>query len=251
MKRLWIVLGLFSLATLTALYGISRELSTSNKSQPMPLPGNYVKTDPQMMLETAVRKNPGDYQARYDLATFYAVRGDLEKAIREFQESLKLKPDSWEGHYNLGIAYYDQGYTDQAIIHYKEAVELKGDEADIHFNLALAYVQARYFDLAVTEYQEALRFNPKNIAIHNNLGNLYRFLNHPDLAIQEYKAALKLDPNDIRANYNLAVTLDLMGKALDGKPYYAVVITMANQTKENSEYQYYAEKAQSRLSQLN
>ena len=44
-------------------------------------------------------------------------KGQMDEAIRQFQEALRLKPDHAEAHYNLGVALGKQGQTDEAIRH--------------------------------------------------------------------------------------------------------------------------------------
>src|SRR6266702_1680080 len=55
------------------------------------------------------------------------VKGDLDGAIAEYGEALRLKPDYAEAHANLGVALEDRGNLEGAIAEYREALRLKPD----------------------------------------------------------------------------------------------------------------------------
>ena len=65
-------------------------------------------------------------------------QGDLDGAIAEYREALRLKPDYANVHNNLGVALKGKGGLDGAIAEYREALRLKPDYADAHMNLGVA-----------------------------------------------------------------------------------------------------------------
>ena len=64
-------------------------------------------------------------------------KGDVDGAIAEYREALRLKPDFAEAHYNLGIALNHKGDWDGAMAEYREALHLKRDYAEVHNNLGV------------------------------------------------------------------------------------------------------------------
>jgi len=90
----------------------------------------------------------------------YGKKGQLDEAIAEFQEALKLNPDSVNAHGNLGIAYVKQGRYDEGIAEYKEAIRLDPDNADAHHNLGLAYRDLGQADEAIAEFETYLLLRP-------------------------------------------------------------------------------------------
>ncbi len=65
-------------------------------------------------LAAAVRLNPLDAQAHYDLGRLNLQRGDVQAAIIELQTAVHLKPDDIEEHSELAAAYKQASRTDDA-----------------------------------------------------------------------------------------------------------------------------------------
>ena len=79
--------------------------------------------------------------------------GELEDAIEDAKEEVRINPDNAEAHSNLSLAYYLLGNYKKAIESYKQAIRLGPDDAGAHFNLGLAYVFSKDRDSAVEEYE--------------------------------------------------------------------------------------------------
>ena len=60
--------------------------------------------------------------------------GELENA----QEAVRQNPNDAKAHYNLGNALLSRGNTSEAISHYKKAIVLNPDYEDAHYNLKIA-----------------------------------------------------------------------------------------------------------------
>ena len=63
------------------------------------------------------------------------MKGQIDEAIRQFQEAVRLKPDYADAHNNLGVAFAKKGHMDEAIRQFQEALRLKPDYADARKNL--------------------------------------------------------------------------------------------------------------------
>lgn len=111
----------------------------------------------------------GNYIIHYNLGTALANKGDMDAAIQEFSEALRLNPNCTIAHNNLGLALAKKGNLDAAIQEYREALHLTPDYSDPHNNLGIALANKGNMDAAVQEFQEALRINPNYSDAHDNL----------------------------------------------------------------------------------
>jgi Flp pilus assembly protein TadD len=62
---------------------------------------------------------PSDAKAHFDRGTALYDKGDLDGAIAEYREAIRLRPDYAEAHVYLGNALDDTGDHDSAIAEYR------------------------------------------------------------------------------------------------------------------------------------
>jgi protein O-mannosyl-transferase len=79
----------------------------------------------------------------YNLGVALAENGDLDAAIREYREAVRISPNFTEAHTNLGIALAKKGNLDAAIREFGEALRISPNETKIRSDLELALSQKR------------------------------------------------------------------------------------------------------------
>jgi len=78
---------------------------------------------------------PGDARAHFDRAKALYGKGDLDGAIAELRQAIRLRPGFAEAHYGLGKALDGKGDHKSAFTGYREAVRLKPDFPEAHLSL--------------------------------------------------------------------------------------------------------------------
>ncbi|MFH0904321.1 MAG: tetratricopeptide repeat protein [Methanobacteriota archaeon] len=129
----------------------------------------------------------------------------LEKANKEYLDSIMARPDQWTSHYNMGNYYLNRGEPKQAIASYDKALKLEPQAVMAMVNSSIAYSQLGENDKADKTLQKALKIAPDNAAANFNMGLLKA--EQKDLKSAEHylKEALKHDPQMAQAAYNLCV----------------------------------------------
>ncbi len=162
--------------------------------------------------QEAVRLGPQDFTAHNNLGNALAQKGQTDEAIRQFQEAIRLKPDYVDARNNLGAALYEKGQFDEAICQFEEAIRLEPDYADTHNNLGYALFRKGQMDEAVRQYQEALRLKPDQAEAHSNLGKALGRKGQTDEAIRQLHEAIRLKPGLAEAHNNLGNVLGRQGQ---------------------------------------
>ena len=162
--------------------------------------------------QQSLRLKPDDALVCNNLGVALDKKGQTEDAIRQYREVIRLEPDRPFPHYNLGNALLKKGQMDKAITQYQEAIRLKPDYADAHNNLGNALNNKGQLDAAIEQYQQAIRLDSDYAIAHNNLGAALGKKGQSDAAIRQYQEAIRLNPQDALAHNNLGVALDKMGR---------------------------------------
>ena len=116
--------------------------------------------------------------AHNNLGFLFLRRGELDKAISEFQTALDIRSRNTQSHYSLGAALIQSNLGnalarkqlwDAAIDHLQEAVRLRPDYADAYFNLGSVLFQQGKIDQAIAQWQKTLAINPRDAEAHRNV----------------------------------------------------------------------------------
>ena len=163
--------------------------------------------DSETLFRHLLEVTKNNYAGHVNLGTVYSRRGQLDEAIREYRESLRLNPYYGLTHYNLGNALLQKGEVDEAIQHYQLSILLLPMYVDSYNNLGLALRKKGRVDEAIRQFQQAARLKPDDADIHYNLGAALAQRGQMDEAIRQFQEALRLQPDygDARRNLNAAL----------------------------------------------
>src|ERR1044071_4191644 len=116
---------------------------------------------------------PDDAAAHYQLGNALLDKAELDGAIAEFREALRLNPTSELAHIGIGIAFRRKGDTDTAIAEYRIAHDLKPLDRGTCFILAGELRRLGQHDVAnrvvgpyIAACRAALLENPDDSAKH-------------------------------------------------------------------------------------
>jgi protein O-GlcNAc transferase len=184
---------------------------------------------------------PHDYDvsnsayAHMHQASIYEQKGQLFKAVNEYNRALELEPREIMAHYNLGIVYYNiwktlaENKTTQI-----EAMEYlnKAEEEFLWVREANPNIVMTCFKLGriasikgntsetIYYYKEGIRLSPDNFIFYFNLASIYEEAGDLDLAIAYYKMCIKIEKTFPHAYNNLALLYEQLGYEKEAEEYY-------------------------------
>ena len=126
-------------------------------------------------LKQALSYEPLNPQFHYLLGFTYSVSNKWDKAIREFELSVKQVPDNPEYLRGLGWAMWHAGKKARGLKYLGRAVSLAPDNANILADLAVACLGDGDFDRAGEYAERAVRANPESDLAKDVLNTTIRF----------------------------------------------------------------------------
>lgn len=174
------------------------------------LPVNFEPADgdPRMVLQEAlarhnIEKNPGDFEAHYNLGSMLQAKKNLEGAIAEYESAVQLRAQDPVANNALGAALVASGHPNQAANYLQTALKSRPDYFEAHYNLGFALAQEEDFAGATEQFQRAFQLQPQDASVEANLGAALAQMGRFPEAKSHFEHALQMDPNQPIAKENL------------------------------------------------
>ena len=148
----------------------------------------------------AVRLSPEAALGHYWLGMAYYYNHQPEKAIPEFKKVIELEPDNFRGYAMLGKMYsLNRNTLDQAVEALKKAISINAEYPEAHYDLGRIYAVRGERDKGLAEFAFIFRMEPRFAYYHFEAGRIFEAMKAYDRAKGEYRKALALDPRLKRA----------------------------------------------------
>lgn len=168
-----------------------------------PAPGIRIERSPQ-------QANP---VAPALLAAWQAYRdGDLNAAGQRYGEILKLDAKNRDALLGMAAIAQQQSRDDEAAHYYRQVLALDPRDPIAHAGMLSLLSQSNEAGIE-SRLKLLLAQQPQSPALHFALGNLYAEQSRWGDAQQSYFSASKLEPDNAQFAFNLAVSLDHLGKS--------------------------------------
>ena len=109
-----------------------------------------------MVLRDLLKKSPGFFKARSNLAIALAESGDLQAAEKEVQRMLAEHPDFTEGLLTLSAICDRGGRIDEVYEALKKAAATAPDRVDVKIRLAMAAAMSGHCDVTLDLFEDRL-----------------------------------------------------------------------------------------------
>ena len=166
-------------------------------------------------VEAKPTNNPAAYDAYLRARAIpvdwgFAIKGDIESAIRLYEQAVKLDPNFTLAWAYLSIAQiqsaatgFDSRRAARAKDSLKHALALDPNLPEVH--LARGYNEEDD-TRALAEFRQAEQGLPNSVDAIEAIARVQRALGHWDEAVADLRRAIELDPRNISASNNLALT---------------------------------------------
>ena len=110
--------------------------------------------DSEVLWTHALAVTRGNYYAHSSLADLLMRKGQLNEAIVQSQEALRIRPDDADAENNLGLAYLQLGNEREAVTHFESS--LKDSPNNLNARTNLSWVLATSVDSFMRDGQRAI-----------------------------------------------------------------------------------------------
>lgn len=124
-------------------------------------------------------------------------RAAWDKALADYNESLKYRPNNSEVLSNMGKIYFTRGQPDKAEEVYRKAVGFDPRFVDGRRNLGAVLAMQKKFPEAIEQWKEALKYadNTKSGTLYFYIGSAYKDMGQPEKSVEWFEKAYAVDPS--------------------------------------------------------
>ena len=162
-------------------------------------------------------------------------QGQVNEAIAEWQETIRLAPQAARAHHRLGVAWRDRGEQTKAIAAFRKALRLEPDNATTYVQLARALEVAGDTPGALEAYRAALRLVPSAPYVHNRLGHLLAAEGDWSGAAQAWQHTVDLVPDYAYAYVHLGDAFEHLDKKDEALSAYEQALALCGRFAEGLE----------------
>lgn len=161
----------------------------------------------ERLYNAVLSRQKESFDALHGLGQIKYLRGNLATALVLIQEALKA--DRWrtDGFASLGLVFYSLKQFERALRSYDEGLRLAPENAELRNRRGVALLEFGRTREALAEFERVLETDPENLDAQGNRGNALFKLNRPTEAIEVYDRALERKPADAALLTNRAIAL--------------------------------------------
>lgn len=169
-----------------------------------------------------VKEPPINAESRFAAGGLAESRGDWQRAITQYEESLKLRPNHVETIGRLSVCYAMTRQVEQSINLGERVVELSNGSPNAWNNLAQCQEYANRLQDAEASYRKGIEKDPKNKLCRTNLGLLLVRQGRVDEGREQMCVVLPA----AEVHYNVASVFELQKKTAEAKAEYQKAIAL-------------------------
>lgn len=164
------------------------------------------------------------------LAHSLEARGQIDKAIWCWQQTLRLATDHSDVRASLGNAHWQRGQLERANILFEQQLAHHPDDLSTRLRLGRLQMEMDRFAEAARTFRSIVDVNPNIAEAHDHLGELALKAGHYEEAANECELATQLDPQLTGIHHRWAVAELHRGRLDRARPLLALELDKPDHT---------------------
>ncbi|MDJ0809601.1 MAG: tetratricopeptide repeat protein [Desulfobacterales bacterium] len=163
----------------------------------------------------ALRLDARNVNVLNSLGVCFGVRQEYDKALTAFSAAAKIEPQEVLALYNAGLVHLLRDEMQTALKFWLQAAPQGRDIFELNFQIARCLLETDQAEKAQAYIQRAADLRPESAPAQRLLGDIFLALRLTDQAIAPYKSALRINPNDAAALSGLARCYELRNENME------------------------------------
>ena len=126
----------------------------------------------------------------------YSRNGEIDRAIADYTEALRLDPRATDTYYSRGRALLDKNAYTEAILDFSQAIASNSKHSLARNGRAWALLKLGNLAAALEDADQAIAADSKYAPAYDTRAHIYEALGKREQAIADFRQALVLDPHD-------------------------------------------------------
>lgn len=119
---------------------------------------------------------------------------EQDRAIKAFNELLKISTENAKIYRYRGSSYGKFGDLDKAIADYSKAIELDPKNADFFYGRGVFYYRKNDYNKAIEDFNRSIELYPEKVSAFYNRGTTYYRMGNDDAAYSDFLRVMELRP---------------------------------------------------------
>jgi tetratricopeptide (TPR) repeat protein len=159
----------------------------------------------------AIQLSPTRISLYIERAGIWSSKGSVENAFADYDKAIALDKENSGGFATAGWAskarlHAIRGDLEDAIVEYGQAIRLSPKLVPLYLDRAALWSRKGDTERALTDYAEAIKAEPKGALAYNSRGDFFRDQGQYDKAIADYDKAAENQPGNMASIGSRALT---------------------------------------------
>lgn len=159
-----------------------------------------------------ISKTPKAADAYTNRGQYFAGLGNSDRALADYNESIRLKPNKPDGYNNRSIIFFNRKDWPNALSDNLNVLRVDSTHTDGLVNRGAIYFNMERYDSAIYYYNKAILVSPRHAKAYYDRGAAYYKIGNYEQSITDYKEAIKIIPDYADAYAYLSLAYVQLGK---------------------------------------
>jgi tetratricopeptide (TPR) repeat protein len=159
----------------------------------------------------AIKIDPGYALAYSNRGVVWLDKRDVERSMADCEKAVELAPRAAHGYNCRGLAWRAKNDLDRAMADCSRAIEIAPKYPPGYNCRGLVWTSKSEHDRAIADFNEAINLAPRYVYGFNNRGRAFAGKGDHDRAIADYNEAIRINPNFRPAYRNRGLSWDSKG----------------------------------------